>query len=352
MDRPVWALRYLGEVPADPVDRAEWTWRAGAAAAYREERGYAEEAEAIGLAPEPGSPEQRASWHAACIALELPDEGREVAAAMDGELWAWRAAYERDIMWAPPYVADELRDAHIAEDTYWADAVLAWHRADTAADQAERTHVLREAGEYGALAQEVGAYREALTEVADARRRWHTATERDRQRALIADTELRRRHPEAELPPLHPSEEPVANPAARGGSGSVLADTQVTPGAAAQETARAAAPGQGREPDAEPVEAGPGMGRNERNRPGRVGGQRHDVRAALEAARMAEKILAIREQGADRDAGLGSDDVMRRREAAAQQDSLARASAVRQDPAPSRNARSLELHEPELEAGL
>src|SRR6202042_1371867 len=38
MDRPVWALRYLGELPADPIERAEWTGRAGAAAAYREER--------------------------------------------------------------------------------------------------------------------------------------------------------------------------------------------------------------------------------------------------------------------------------------------------------------------------
>ena len=65
MDRPVWALRYLGEVPADPVERAEWTGRAGTAAAYREERGYADEIEAIGPAPERGSPEQRASWHAA-----------------------------------------------------------------------------------------------------------------------------------------------------------------------------------------------------------------------------------------------------------------------------------------------
>jgi single-stranded DNA-binding protein len=52
MDRPPWALRYLGEVPADPAARAEWTRRAGAAAAYREERGYAHDSEAIGPAPE------------------------------------------------------------------------------------------------------------------------------------------------------------------------------------------------------------------------------------------------------------------------------------------------------------
>jgi len=66
---------------------------------------------------------------------------------------------------------------------------------------------------------------------------------------------------------------------------------------------------------------------------------------------MAEKIIAARELQADREAGL-SDDVMRRREAEARQEASARASAVRQDPAPSRRARSLELDEPELEAGL
>ena len=69
MDCPVWAFRYLGRLPADPVERADWIRRAGVVAAYREERGYSDEAEAIGPAPERGSPEQRASWHAAYTAL-------------------------------------------------------------------------------------------------------------------------------------------------------------------------------------------------------------------------------------------------------------------------------------------
>jgi hypothetical protein len=207
IDRPVWALRYLGKVPADPIERAEWIRRAGAVVAYREERGYPDEVEAIGPAPERASPEQRASWHSAYTALRMPDESREVAAASDGELWASRAAYERETRWAPPYVAGQLREAHLAEDAYRADAVRAWHRADAAADETERAEALREAEENNALGQEVGAYREALTEVAEARRRWHASTELNRQRALLADTELRRRYPDAELPPLHPVEE-------------------------------------------------------------------------------------------------------------------------------------------------
>ena len=74
MDRPLWALRYLGDVPADPAEREEWVRRAAAVAAYREESGYADESEAIGPAPERASPELRASWNAAFTALGLPSE--------------------------------------------------------------------------------------------------------------------------------------------------------------------------------------------------------------------------------------------------------------------------------------
>jgi len=318
MDRPVWALRYLGEVPADPVERGDWTRRAGAVAAYREERGYADQMEAIGPAPERASPEKRASWHSAYVALRMPDASREVAAASDGELWARRAAYERDTKWAPPYVVGELREAHIAEHTYRADAVRAWHRADAAVDEIERARALREAEENSALAQEVGAYREALTEVAEARGRWHAATELDRQRALMADTELRRRYPDAELPPLHP----------------------------ADETGRSGLDAKFVRAGMEPAKEDVGSGQDRQTAP------RMDIKAALAAARRAEKILVARERQADHDAGLASDDVMRRREAEAQQEALARRTAVRQDPAPSRRTRSLERDEPELEAGL
>ena len=110
----------------------------------------------------------------------MPEQDREVAAATDGELLTWRAAYEREAGWAPPYVAGELREAHIAEDTYRADAVHAWHRADAAGDETEREQAWHEAEGFSALAQEVGRHCEALAEVADARRAWHAATEASR----------------------------------------------------------------------------------------------------------------------------------------------------------------------------
>jgi conjugative relaxase-like TrwC/TraI family protein len=308
-DRPVWALRDLGEVPADPIDRAKWIQRVAAVAAYREERGYSHETDAIGPAPDRGSPEQRASWHTACTALQLPEADRDAAAAADGELWTWRAADERETGWAPPYVVAELREAHLAEDTYRADSVLAWHRADCATDEAEREQVTREAEQYSALAQEVGAYREALTEVAEARRQWHTATELNRQKAASADAGLRCRHPAAELPPLQLAAEEAA---------SVSAEQQALEG----ETV-----------------------------PGQRGMVRHDIETALEAARRAQQIIAERQHQPSSDSGSGSDDIMRRREAEALQEAAARASAVRQDPLPSRHTELLERDEAELEAG-
>jgi hypothetical protein len=225
-------------------------------------------------------------------------------------------------------------------------------RSDAAADDAERKAALREAEEFSALAQDVGAYREALTEVAQARRRRHAATEQDRQRALIADTELRRRHPQAELPPLHTPEERPASGAAKEASGSVFAEQQVTLDVVDRDEAGSAVSRNGPEPESEPVAAGPGTGQIGRDPEARPGAFRHDVKAALEAARMAEKIIEVRERQADRDAGLVSDEVIRRREAAARREASARISAVRQDPAPSRKSRSLEVPEPELEAGL
>jgi conjugative relaxase-like TrwC/TraI family protein len=91
LDRPRWALTALGQVPADPSGRADWTRRAGIAAAYREERGWTSHADPIGPAPDRASPELRASWHAAHGALRL-DLNRETRAATNGDLLARRAA--------------------------------------------------------------------------------------------------------------------------------------------------------------------------------------------------------------------------------------------------------------------
>jgi hypothetical protein len=150
-----------------------------------------------------------------------------------------------------------------------------------------------------------------LTEIADARRRWYAATEPSRQQGLAADAELRRRYPNMELPPLHPPAE--------------LPHTED-------------------ELDRSQAEGDPGSF-------GRPGAARLDLETALAAARRAEEILAEREHQAAHDTGRGDDDLMRRREAQAEEEAAARCGAVRQDPAPSRHAWSLDLDELELEAG-
>jgi hypothetical protein len=289
LDRPAWALRYLGDVPGDLLERAEWARRASAAAAYREERGYDSAIEAIGPAPERGAPELRASWHAAYTALRMPELERELAAATEGELLARRAAYEREARWAPPYVVRKLREAAIAADGYRADAVHAWFRADATADEAEGEQARQEAEALSVLAQEVGVYRDALTEIDEARRAWHAATEVSRQRALIADTELRRRHPGIDLPILN-------------------ADGEL-----ATETGT-----QGRTAEADPDRAEPAV----------------DLSEALELARQAHQIIAEKEREASREIELDRDDLMRRREADALAEAAARQNAVRQEPAP------------------
>ncbi len=300
LDRPVWAMQYLGDVPAGPVERDEWVRRAGAAAAYREERGYDSEVEAIGPAPERGLPELRASWHAAYTALRMPELERESAAATDGELLALRAAYERETRWAPPYVGRELRNASIAEDTYRADAVHAWHRVDVVIGQVEHDEARREAEGLSALAQEVGARREVLAEIDEARRAWHAATEVSRRRALAADGELRRRHPGIEMPLLHANEEQVG----------------------------------GTEPEAS-VQAEEIV----------------DLTEALALARTAHQIVAEREEQIGRETEAESDDLMRCREAEALAEADARRTAVWQEPAPSRRAERGHQKELEMEAG-
>ncbi|MGI8448226.1 MAG: hypothetical protein ACR2MP_13800, partial [Streptosporangiaceae bacterium] len=53
---PQWAVAALGELPADPARRAEWTARAAILGAYREMYGYDTPADAIGPEPSRASP--------------------------------------------------------------------------------------------------------------------------------------------------------------------------------------------------------------------------------------------------------------------------------------------------------
>jgi hypothetical protein len=151
-----------------------------------------------------------------------------------------------------------------------------------------------------------------LEHIAEARAVWHNATEPTRQRAEAADTELRRRHPGIDLPPLHPKEEHIA--------------------------AIAAQAGWPKRTDAEAPAGSPDNGCL-------------DIEVASQAAIRARRIIAERHRQARQDADLDSDELMRQRQADALREADARRSTGRQEPMPSRHAERQAQPELELEAG-
>src|SRR6185437_7085894 len=86
-------------------------------------------------------------------------------------------------------------------------AILPWHQAETAQGWAQRSLARQQALELTSRAQQAGARRQAFEQRTEARTAWHHATEPIWQRAQAADTELRRRHPGIDLPPLRPEQE-------------------------------------------------------------------------------------------------------------------------------------------------
>jgi hypothetical protein len=207
---PAWA-HALGPVPDHPVDRAEWEHKAATIAAYREMWGHAHPHEPIGPRPGDHSPQARAMWQAAAEALGyVPGQMREHS---DGQLWAWRSAWHREMAWAPEYKGDdlalvrgEIRRAEIESDrarrnAETADTDKGRQRLETlAAIHADWEHTVR--GLAGRLAEAQAGY--------DA---WETATASTRERAIAADAELRRRHPDTRIESLRPRHADTGRPA-------------------------------------------------------------------------------------------------------------------------------------------
>ena len=212
---PPWTASALGSVPDDPAARLEWERRAASVGAYRELSGYASPTDPVGLEPVTGSPELRAAWYEAAAALGRADSA-DVRNMPDGQLIQLRETYPLDTAWAPQWTGDELRrsragarGASLASIRLTAEAAAARQAGDHR--QAARHTAL--AASYQAMAQ---AYREReaafAVNMAD-RDDWERATRQQRQLAVAADAELRRRHPEQPCPPLRSAEpEPATSP--------------------------------------------------------------------------------------------------------------------------------------------
>jgi hypothetical protein len=206
-----WAAA-LGPVPDHPVDRAEWEHKAGLIAAYRETWGHTHPHDPIGPRPtRHEDPQQHAMWQAAAEALGR--QPGDMAEHTDGQLHAWRHAFAREMEWAPEYrgeelalVRGEIRRAAIDADrarrnAQAADAPEARQRLEGLAEvHATWERTVRDLA--GRLGQAQAGY--------DA---WEAATAPNRDRAVAADAELRRRHPGIRLEPLRGQTPPLPEPA-------------------------------------------------------------------------------------------------------------------------------------------
>jgi AAA domain/TrwC relaxase len=203
-----WAVSALGPVPGHPVDRLEWQQRAASIGAYRELSGYAHPAEPIGPEPAGAAPDIRAAWHEALAALG-PADGPDVRGMLDGTLLHLRDTYPIETAWAPQWTGSELRQVRLGA----ADARLAAIRARAEADSAGQQSRHETASQQRILAASYQAMHDAYTEreavfaavMAD-RQQWETATRQQRQLAVAADAELRRRHPGQHFAPLRSAE--------------------------------------------------------------------------------------------------------------------------------------------------
>jgi hypothetical protein len=196
-----WLARHLGVLApgASPALRAEYTRRAGTAAAYREAAGITNPDQAVSPEPHRGNPELEAMRQTVLAALEIRDEADIIRGLDRGELEARALQGEHAHVAAPPDVSRRLRATAQAEADARQQAADAHTRHDhTAADGAT------------ALAGRLAADRQRL-EVANARyEQWSTGTHAARETAGKAAAELQRRgHTRhGSEPPLRPDNEP------------------------------------------------------------------------------------------------------------------------------------------------
>jgi AAA domain len=196
---PAWA-QSLGPVPEHPLDRAEWEHKAGLVECYRERWNYAHPHEPIGPKPGQHSPDGRRDWQAAAEALgRAPGDLREHS---DGQLWAWRSAFAREMEWAPPYKGDDLAKVREEIRRTQIEADRARRNAEAASTDQARQRLTDRADTLSRWEQMTRDLEAKLTEAQAGYDAWETATGPTRDRAVAADAELRRRQPAQSMEPL------------------------------------------------------------------------------------------------------------------------------------------------------
>jgi hypothetical protein len=203
------AITALGPVPEDAAARQDWERKASSIAAYRETYGYDHPGDPIGAEPTVDTPEQRAAWHEAFLALSHQGSGPDVRAMRDGRLWLIRDTYAAETAWAPRHVGKELRLARLGAFHAGLDAIRAAAEADAAGKDGDHDRAARHetlAASYRALRNHYQQRELALVQAMADRQEWEHATADSRRLAIAADAELRRRHPGQGIEPLRSAE--------------------------------------------------------------------------------------------------------------------------------------------------
>jgi hypothetical protein len=179
-----WLARHLGVLApaASPALRAEYTRRAGTAAAYREAAGITHPGQAVFPEPHRSNPELEAMRKTVLAALEICDEADIICGLHRGELEARILAGERARANAPPDVSGTLRLTAQAE----ADAL------QQSAD-AEVQHEERGAASAKSLAGQLATERQRLEADNTRYEQWAAQTHATRETAGRARAELQRR---------------------------------------------------------------------------------------------------------------------------------------------------------------
>ena len=202
-----WLARHLGVLApaASPALRAEYTRRAGLAAAYREAAGITHPGQAASLEPHRGNPELETMRKAVFAVLEIRDEADILRSLDHCELEARALQGQRARAAAPPDVSRQLRLTTQAE----ADA----HQQSA---DAQTQHDRTAAASAAVLAAQLAAERQRL-EVANARyEQWSADTHATRDTAGKATAELQRRG--HARPDNEPSAQPESEPQPMAGS--------------------------------------------------------------------------------------------------------------------------------------
>jgi len=281
-----WLARQLGVLAptASPALREEYARRAGLAAAYREAAGITNPEQAVSLVPHRGDPELENMRNAVFTALEIREEADIICGLSRGELEARTRAGERAQATAPPDVSRTLRLTARAE----ADAMQQSADAQARHDEAG-------AASAKALVRQLAAERQRL-EARNARyEQWAADTQRTRETAGQARTELQRRgraRPDGE-PQAQPHDEPRT---AAGWRREFEAGLQAVERAIARQHQAAVDPGDPRSPQRAPEPALPSEAS-----PGRVPDHRA-ARLDELLARTQQAARRVRAEHADRQA--------------------------------------------------